>query len=114
MINPEVARNNNNKEDGMKRFKNILYIMEDGRDEDTVLEKVVNLARLNDARVLVTRIPEESYFDTFSNLFPERMRELDSVLKEQYQTAVDRMVNDARWGDVEVTGSLLPGRSPDI
>lgn len=109
MIDPEVARNNKIKEDSMKRFKNILYIIEDGRDEDTVMEKVVNLARLNDARVLVSRIAEESYFDTFSSLFPERMRELDSILKEQYQTAVDRMVNDARWGDVEVTGSLLPG-----
>jgi nucleotide-binding universal stress UspA family protein len=94
----------------MKRFKNILYIIEDDLDEDSVTEKVINLARLNDAEVLVTRIPKESYFDAFSQVFPERMRELDSVLKEHDQTAIDRVVNDGRWGDVHVSGSLIPGR----
>lgn len=93
----------------MKRFKNIIYIIEDGDNEDAVLEKVINLARLNEAGVLVTRIPEESNFDVFSRLFAERMRELDSILREQYQAAIDHIVNDARWGNIEVKGSLLPG-----
>ncbi len=94
----------------MKRFKNILFIVEDDHDKNTVTEKVINLARLNDAEVLVTRIPDESYFDTFSHLFPERMRELDSILKEHDHTAINRVVNDPRWGDVKVSGALIPGR----
>ncbi len=93
----------------MKRFKNILYIIEDGDDEDAVMEKVINLARLNEAGVLVSRIPEESHFNVFSNMFPERMRELDSILSEQYQAEIDKIVNDARWGDIEVRGALIPG-----
>lgn len=93
----------------MKRFKNILYIIEDGDDEDAVMEKVINLAGLNEAGVLVSRIPEESHFNLFSHIFPERMRELDSILREQYQAAIDKIVNDARWGDIEVKGALIPG-----
>ncbi len=94
----------------MKRFKNILYITEDDRDDYTVTEKVINLARLNDAKVLVTRISEETGFDTFAHLFPRRVDELDSMLKEQDQSAIDRVVHDTRWGNVQVSGALLPGR----
>jgi len=93
----------------MKRFKNILYITDDEQEEYAVTEKVINLARLNDATVLVTKISEESSFDTFAHLFPKKVEELDSVLKEQDQAAIDQVVGDKRWGDVTVSGELLPG-----
>jgi len=93
----------------MRRFKNILYIIEDGSDEDSVAEKVSTLARLNEAKVHIMLLPVESYLDRFSSVFSDRMNELNHLLTEQRQQVLDTAVSNPRWNNIEVQGSLMHG-----
>ena len=59
----------------MKRFKNILYVVEsvDEREQITT-HRVQSLARRNNARVCLVRILEESFLEQLGKLFRDQYR----------------------------------------
>jgi nucleotide-binding universal stress UspA family protein len=93
----------------MKRFKNILYII-DGNDLDTsVADKVANLARLNEASVTVTRVQEESYFYQIAHLLTDQLEDANKINQAQLQEDIDRVIAHERWRGIQVSGLLLSG-----
>ena len=67
----------------MKRFKNILYIVESETSmEGSIVEKVISLARINNAAVTVVRIIENGPFEQFSRTFFQKGQQLASLVTE--------------------------------
>ena len=93
----------------MKRFKNILFIIEGSSLDESVADKVANLARLNDARVTVTRVQEESYFYQITHLLSDQLESANKINQVQLQEEIDRMTAHERWRDIQVSGLLLSG-----
>ena len=95
----------------MKRFKNILYVFEaqSAVHQDTV-QKVVTLARLNDARVSIVRVEERSLVEELGATLSGRFQELAALADKQAQTDLEQLIADPSWQGIDVSVSLLRGR----
>ena len=94
----------------MKRFKNILYIVESETSlEDSVVEKVISLARINSASVTVVRIVESGPFEQLSRTFLQKGQQLASLVIEQAKKDLETFVSGARWAGIQVSAEMLQG-----
>lgn len=87
----------------MKRFKNILYIL----DEETLThhssaDKVATLARLNDARVCVLIADETTLFDDLSLKISGRYAEIKQAILRQNTEDLKRFTSHERWSDIDI------------
>ena len=95
----------------MKRFKNILYVFDaqTAVHQDTV-QKVVTLARLNDARVSIVRVEERSLVEELGATLSGRFEELAAIAEKQAQTDLEQLIADPSWRGIDVSVSLLRGK----
>ena len=87
----------------MKRFKNILYILDEmslSRPGSAV--KVAELARLNEARVTVMIAEETKFFDDLSRRMTGRYKELQQAVIAHHQERLDEFLHHERWQDISV------------
>ncbi len=90
----------------MKRFKNILYIVESETSlEDSVVEKVISLARINNAAVTVVRVIENGPFEQLSRTFFHKGQQLTSLVIDQAQ---ERYRNFCFRRQMEMVSRSLP------
>lgn len=95
----------------MKRFKNILYILNnDSIDQQDSAEKVSTLARLNDARVSVVIVEDSSLFHDIGMILSGHMQEIKGITRQQHQKNLDRFLANNLWRDINVNGSVLTGK----
>jgi nucleotide-binding universal stress UspA family protein len=95
----------------VKRFKKILYVFDAQSDvhQDTV-QKVVSLARLNDARVSIVRVEERSLVEELGATLSGRFEELAAIAEKQAQTDLEQLIADPSWQGIDVSVSLLRGK----
>lgn len=95
----------------MKRFKNILYLVNpDIKKEARIIDKVCNLARLNEAKVTVVRLFEEGFLEQFGRLFSDRSKEMEGLVEKEHQEELDLFLADKKWQGIKVSGLLLSGK----
>lgn len=88
----------------MKRFKNILYILDEvSLDRHEGADKVANLARINDARVTVMIADEANLLDDLSLKLTGRYKEVKEAILEQNRTHLENFLQAERWEDIAVT-----------
>lgn len=95
----------------MKRFKNILYVI-DGEisKEDHVSKKVESLARLNNATVKIVRILDDSYFKSIArNLFDQKDN-YEHLIRDQFESETSAFIEHERWQGIPVTSEVLQGK----
>ncbi|WP_163339864.1 universal stress protein [Desulfopila sp. IMCC35008] len=95
----------------MKRFKNILYVI-DGEisEEDHVSKKVESLARLNNATVKIVRILDGSYFNSFARKFFDPKDSYEQIIREQLESETSAFTEHNRWQGIPVTSEVLQGK----
>lgn len=95
----------------MKRFKNILYVI-DGEinKEDHVSKKIESLARLNNAKVKIIRILEDSYFNHFSRNFFDKKDSYEQLILDQLDSETSAFIENDRWQGIPITFEVLQGK----
>ena len=87
----------------MKRFKNILYIIDEvSLTRQGSADKVAELARLNEARVTVMIAGESTFFDDLSRRITGRYEELRQAVTVHHRERLDQFLHHERWQDIEV------------
>lgn len=87
----------------MKRFKNILYILdEESLARQGSADKVAELARLNEARVTVMFVEESNFFDDLSSRLSGRYEELHEALVADHRERLDGFLAQERWQGIAV------------
>lgn len=88
----------------MKRFKNILYILDEvSLDRHEGADKVAGLARINDARVTVMIADETTLIDDLSLKLTGRYKEVREVISEQNRAHLEDFLRAERWEDISVS-----------
>lgn len=91
----------------MKRFKNILYIIDDESTEQQIIaEKVAKIARINDARVTAMIASESSFVDQITLRLSGRQDEIMAAMAEQQQEKLDKFLLPEHWSDISVDTHL--------
>jgi nucleotide-binding universal stress UspA family protein len=87
----------------MKRFKKILYILDEvSLNRQGSADKVAELARLNDARVTVLIAEETKFFDDLSSKITGRYEELRQAALAHHRERLDGFLAHERWQDIHV------------
>ncbi|MBT8360026.1 MAG: universal stress protein [Desulfobacterales bacterium] len=95
----------------MKRFKNILYILNNNSiGQQDSAEKVSTLARLNDARVSVVIVEDSSLFQDIGMILSGHLQEIRGITRQQHQKDLDGFLANNLWRDINVNGSVLTGK----
>ena len=95
----------------MKRFKNILYVLEASIDkEQNVAEKVSHLAKLNSAKVTIVRIVEESLVESFGKSLSPRFAKLCDIEFSQIADELKLFAQTNLWDDIDISSQVLKGK----
>ena len=87
----------------MKRFKNILYIIDEvSLTRQGSADKVAELARLNEASVTVMFAEETNFLDDLSSRISGRYEELHQELIALHRERLDVFLAHQRWQDIRV------------
>lgn len=87
----------------MKRFKNILYIIDDESiDHQLIAEKVAKIARINGARVTTMITSENSFVDQITLRLSGRSNEIMAAMAGEQQEKLDRFFSYDHWSDISV------------
>ncbi len=85
----------------MKRFKNILYILDHvSLERHEGADKVASLARINEARVTVMIADETTLLDEFGLKLTGRYKEVREVIAEQNRAGLEDFLRAERWEDI--------------
>ncbi len=87
----------------MKRFKNILYIL-DGTTlgQESSADKVATLARLNGARISTMIADETTLIDDLSLKISGRYTEIKQAIVRQNTESLERFLSHERWNDIDI------------
>lgn len=88
----------------MKRFKNILYILNGTTiaQGEGCAEKIATLARLNDARVTAIIADETTLFDDLNLKISGRYAEIKKVIQRQNSENLAHFLSHERWKDIAI------------
>lgn len=87
----------------MKRFKNILYILdEESLGSSGGADKVANLARINEARVTAMIAEETTLLDDLGLKISGRYEEIKEAINKQNREHLDQFLEAERWQDIAV------------
>lgn len=94
----------------MKRFKNILYIIDDGSLKHQIIaDKVAKIARINGARVTTMMATDGSFVDDLPLRLLSRRDEILTTITEQQQEQLDTFLSNERWAGIPVTTHVSGG-----
>lgn len=87
----------------MKRFKNILYIL-DGTTlgQESSADKVATLARLNDAHISTMIADETTLIDDLSLKISGRYTEIKQAIVRQNTERLKQFLSHERWNDINI------------
>ena len=94
----------------MKRFKNILYIIESISTLPKISPIVQNLAKTNEAKVHIALVQEQIPSHNIGNpSFLRRMEKLRQHHKENHEEFLHSLLQNKDWSDIDLSGSIVPG-----
>ena len=95
----------------MKRFKNILFVVDASEQEDKeVTAKVQSLASRNKAKVVIAAVAAESLMDSLGPKLFSRFKELINVERKYLQDKLDAIANESGWDGIDVSKEILAGK----
>lgn len=95
--------NKSDKEQNVKRFKNILYIVDEvSLSRQGSSHKVAEIARLNEARVTVVIAEEKKFVDDLSRKITGRYKELQQAVIAHHREQLELFLNQERWRGISV------------
>jgi nucleotide-binding universal stress UspA family protein len=95
----------------MKRFRNILYVLDgSGSNTEKIDRKVKNLADINDACLSIVYVAEDDFHRQFGRSRTPRIDELAARMAATSQEKLDSCLGRDIWNNVIVTGELLSGK----
>lgn len=96
----------------MKRFKNILYVLDadNVEQEEIVAKKVETLARVNSAKVCIVNISKESVFSLLGKSFSSHIEKLISMENDYLTQERERIASHQIWADIDTSAELLSGK----
>jgi universal stress protein E len=87
----------------MKRFKNILYIIDDQSiKHQHIADKVAQIARINGAKVTTMIVSEMSFVDQITRRLSGRLNEVIEVMLEEQRDKLGDFTSDQRWSGISV------------
>jgi len=87
----------------VKRFKNILYILDETTfGQESSADKVATLARLNDARISTMIADETTLIDDLSLKISGRYTEIKQAIVRQNTENLERFLSHERWNDIDI------------
>ena len=95
----------------MKRFKNILYVLDsEAGQEWIVADKVCHLAKLNAAKVTIVRLTEQSFVESFGKSLSSRFAKLCEVEQSHLEQELQLFAKDSHWDEIDTTYQILKGK----
>lgn len=87
----------------MKRFKHILYILDEGSSSrQGSADKVAELARINDARITIMIAEQITLLDDLSRHITGRYEEVRQAVAAGHRKNLDDFIGHERWEDIAV------------
>jgi nucleotide-binding universal stress UspA family protein len=87
----------------MKRFKHMLYILDEvSLSDQGSADKVAELARINDARITIMVAEQITFFDDLSRHITGRYEELRQAVAAGHRKNLDDFIGHERWRDIAV------------
>lgn len=88
----------------MKRFKNILYVLDSEIEQEIkVADKVCHLARLNAAKVTIVRLAEQSFIESFGKSLSQRFAKLCETELSHLEQELQHFVRHSRWENIDTS-----------
>ncbi len=95
----------------MKRFKNILYVLDSEIEQEIkVADKVCHLARLNAAKVTIVRLAEQSFIESFGKSLSQRFAKLCETELSHLEQELQHFVRHSRWENIDTSYQILTGK----
>lgn len=95
----------------MKRFRNILYILDqDPGQEQQTTTIVQNLARRNDAAVQIVKVTEDTIIDNVGKQFSSRIQELIDLEERHNTQELQNVLTAPGWQGIATRGEILTGK----
>ena len=95
----------------MKRFMNILYILDTEPAQETqVITAVQNLARQNDASVRIVRVLEDTIIDSVGKQFSNRIQTLVDMERKHAGQELEQVLAQPGWQGIVTSGEVLIGK----
>ena len=92
----------------MKRFKNILYLLDQRTiGEGSSGDRVASLARINEARVTPLIVHESGLLENISSKLSKRFDEAQHIMREQRQQAFNLFLQQRYWQDIAIGQEYL-------
>lgn len=96
----------------MKRFRNIPYVVGQNplQENPGTLDKLTNLARLNDARIKVMAGGESQAFDDLALTFGAQFKGINDEISSQQRADLSAFLKQERWQNLEVAAHTTAER----
>jgi nucleotide-binding universal stress UspA family protein len=95
----------------MKRFRNILYVLDaSSTNSENIDKKVRYLAEINDACVSIVYVAEDDFHAQFGRKRTQRIDELAAAMTAAAQEKLETCLTREIWNNVIVSGELLSGK----
>ncbi|WP_419176024.1 universal stress protein [Desulfosediminicola sp.] len=93
----------------MKRFKNILYVLDQkSLAKGASAGKVAALARLNDARVTALLLDDVGHYDILSKKLTGKYEKVQEMIKEDHAKNLNQYFSSELWDNINVEIDLSP------
>lgn len=94
----------------MKRFKNILYVIDKQYvHQEQITRRVQKLAEMNGARVTVCQVIETTPIEHLGEKFSKKLKEVYRLATSQLENELSALLSGVDWRDVPVRSKMLRG-----
>jgi len=95
----------------MKRFRNILYILDTDPVQETQVSALVqNLARQNKGSVRIIRVLEDTIIDSVGRQFSSRIQKLVEMEQKHAGQELEQVLAQPGWEGIATSGEILIGK----
>ncbi len=92
----------------MQRFKNLLLVLEDSADQEVALQRAIDLATINQARLTIIDVLKDVPHDMSRLMGQSWSRELHQIMVKERRSGLEELIEGIRT-EVPVTIDVLQG-----
>lgn len=94
----------------MKRFKNILFVVDGAPEEVPALSRAMKLAKGNDARLTLIQVIDDDFADSMAGIVLDSITSLQTAWAEKRQKKIEELIEKAKEDTPDVTPELIVKR----